>query len=186
MVAGHRTPYVMVLDLDGRPTPQYTLPDYGHDLTHFILNWLGYSEAYINVHHLPDTITAWVSFVTMLFMLAHPRRFLILRRTTIIFAILFLFRAFTVTVTSLPDASPVCRAQFLNGAGYKREPIFPRSFARAFKFMLSPTTVRSLCVGSRGRSGDSNSFSKRPHKPQPNPHRRSRAATPSSRATRRS
>lgn len=108
---------------------------------------MGYSEAYINVHHLPDTITAWISFLTLLFVLAHPRRFLIIRRTTIIFAILFLFRAFTVTVTSLPDASPVCREQFLTGAGYKHQPMFPRSFARAFKFMLSPTTVCSLRVG---------------------------------------
>lgn len=57
-----------------RPTPQYTLPDYGHDLTHVILNWLGYSEAYINVHHLPDTITAWLSCLTTLFVLAHPVR----------------------------------------------------------------------------------------------------------------
>lgn len=128
-----------------RPTGRYTLPDYGHDLTEYILGNMGYTDTYVNAHHLPDTIVAWVSGFTMCFVLAHPRRFLIIRRALIIFAILFFFRAFTVTVTSLPDASPVCRAQFLNGAAYKSQPMFPRSFIRAFRFMLSPTTVRTDC-----------------------------------------
>jgi shingomyelin synthase len=64
----------------------------------------------------------------MAFILTHPRRFLIMRRIAIVFAVLFIFRAFTVTVTSLPDASPTCVAQFTNETGaYKREKMFPKA-----------------------------------------------------------
>lgn len=125
-----------------RPTGRFTLPDYGHDLTEFILKQMGYTDGYIAVHHIPDTITIWLSAFTTLFVLAHPRRFLIVRRALIIFGALFLLRAFTVTVTSLPDASPMCQAQFKANVSYKRLPMFPRVFKRAIKFLLSPSTVR--------------------------------------------
>jgi len=124
-----------------RPTGKFSLPDPWHDLTDWVLHYLGFSDE-INWHHIPDLFVAWVSAFTMAFVLMHPRRFLILRRVTIIFGILFFFRSLTVLMTALPDPSPVCRRQF-GVVSYKRLPMFPRVFYRAFKFMMSPTTVRA-------------------------------------------
>ena len=45
-----------------------------------------------------------------------------------------------MTVTSLPDASPTCVAQFVGPSGeYKKEAMFPKVFIRAFKFLMRPT-----------------------------------------------
>lgn len=105
------------------------------------------------MHHIPDAITISLSLFTLAFVIAHPRRFLIIRRAFIIFGMLFIMRSFTVTLTSLPDASPVCQGQF-GRVNYKRQPMFPRVFFRAFKFMLSPGSVRlGLGMGMDGGAG---------------------------------
>lgn len=83
-----------------------------------------------------------LSVATLALIALHPQRFMILRRLLVLFGIMFLLRAVTVSVTQLPDASPTCQAQFgdpKRGA-YKRQPMFPKAFYRAWVFMTSPTS----------------------------------------------
>ncbi|CAM9304911.1 unnamed protein product [Phaeothamnion confervicola] len=139
MVSTRRNPYNLLLDLDGNPLTTHTLPDLGHDLWAFVLRQLGHHTDYIDEHHLPDTWVALLARTTCIFGTLHPRRCLVWRRTLVIFGCLLLLRAVSVSVTVLPDASPVCRAQFGSSAGlYKAEQMFPRVFAEAAAFAVAP------------------------------------------------
>jgi len=141
VVAGHRTPYIAVLDLDGAVTGKHTLPDLGHDLWGFVLKQLGYSVDYVPSYGLPDSMVSFLTVVTLIFVAVHPKRLQILRRSIVILGIMMWLRALCVSFTQLPDASPVCYEQFtdpVKGA-YKREAVFPRAFFRAWKFFWDPT-----------------------------------------------
>ena len=149
--AGWRTPNVRFLDLQGRETSANTLPDFGHDVVTLLCKRVfGEEYEYIDMFELPDMFVAVFTPLCLIFIVLHPRRFMIFRRVFVIFGILNLLRSFTVVVTSLPDASPACHAQFKSidtlGA-YKSQPFFPTGFAKAALLM----TQRKCCnsAGSR-------------------------------------
>jgi hypothetical protein len=125
-IAGYRTPWIHILDLEGRVTGSVTLPDLGHDLLPY-LDWF----------RLPDHFIEANLAMFLVLIAIHPKRFLIIRRGTMILALIYILRSYTVLVTSLPDASPACQAQFhdpMTGA-YKREPMFPKVFRRGLKVL---------------------------------------------------
>ena len=139
--AGYRTPWLLVRDLNGRETTQRTLPDIGHDAWAQLSGWLGWERPYVDNYALPDILVSRLAVATLLFVVLHPQRFMILRRVLLLFGIMMCLRAVTVTVTQLPDASPTCQAQFgypRRGA-YKHQPMFPRAFHRAWVFFWDPT-----------------------------------------------
>mmetsp|Transcript_34586 Transcript_34586/g.44133 ORF Transcript_34586/g.44133 Transcript_34586/m.44133 type:complete len:407 (+) Transcript_34586:155-1375(+) len=139
VIAGYRTPHTQILSLDGAVTHQVTLPDLGHDLWAAVLNWLDHQRDYIDFHSLPDKMLEHLGKATLLFMLLHPKRLMIIRRVAVILGILCFCRATTVSVTTLPDASPTCHAQFFNETGfYKSQPIFPKAFIRGWIFLMAP------------------------------------------------
>ena len=53
-------------------------------------------------------------------MVGHPQRFKILRRVLAIFSKINFYRSFTVIVTSLPDASPICARQWDDPTGKRK------------------------------------------------------------------
>ncbi|CAM9877557.1 unnamed protein product, partial [Ectocarpus sp. 4 AP-2014] len=67
---------------------------------------------YIDEHALPDRMVSFAGMVGDLFILCHPQRLKIMRRVFIIFGTVLMMRAVSVSVTVLPDASPVCRERF--------------------------------------------------------------------------
>ncbi|KAG5182220.1 hypothetical protein JKP88DRAFT_269940 [Tribonema minus] len=137
MVSSHRNPYIRLLDLHGNLLPTHTMPDLGHDLWAVVLTRLGHHTDFIDEHSLPDRLVSALGRVTFFLIIAHPRR-----RVSMIFGALLLMRAVSVSVTVLPDASPVCHAQFTSAAGaYKHQPLFPAVFARAARFVLDPTST---------------------------------------------
>lgn len=146
VTAGWRTPNIVILDLDGAPTSAKTLPDVGHDLFARLVVWWsgqpGVEFDYMAYFDVPDKFIAIVGSLTTLFMLAHPQRLLILRRMTAIFGFINLLRAVCVACTSLPDASPRCISQFGDPArgAYKRRPIFPKAYGRAWKLLTAPSS----------------------------------------------
>jgi len=167
VVAGYRTPWIDRKDLDGKSTGQGTLPDIGHDLCSALVTAMGFDNAEvdlwleINGFLIPDTVVSIMASTTLIFVLAHPKRFQILRRTLIIQAFVFLLRSICVFSTQLPDAHPICQAQFTSPSGaYKRKPMFPKAFARAWVVLWAHdehitcgdmvfsghTTVLSLCA----------------------------------------
>ena len=140
--AGYRTPWLLVRDLDGKETAQRTLPDLGHDIVEMVADSLGARTKYIDHYSLPDELVSALFVATLILIALHPQRFMILRRLLVLFGMMFLLRAVTVSVTQLPDASPTCQAQFgdpIRGA-YKRQKMFPKAFRRAWIFLTSPTS----------------------------------------------
>ncbi len=109
--------------------PSSSLPP-GHDLVRYILRWWGHSHDFVNVYSIPDTLVFYCFLATFLFIAIHPKRFKILRRMLVVFGIMNLLRAFTVSVTQLPDAAPICQSQFTDPVTgeYKRLPMFPKAF----------------------------------------------------------
>eukprot|EP00752_Nemacystus_decipiens_P007567 g6760.t1 len=138
MVATHRNPYAMLLDRSGEPLRVHTLPDLGHDLWAFFLTRLGHHTDYIDEHALPDRMVSFAGTVAHLFILCHPQRLKIMRRVFIIFGTVLLMRAVSVSVTVLPDASPVCRDRFEEDAAIAE--LFPGAFLEAARFVWSPTS----------------------------------------------
>ncbi|RMX69290.1 hypothetical protein DD238_002627 [Peronospora effusa] len=127
VIAGWRTPNVVILDFAKQSTDVKTLPDLGHDLFKFVMTKFYGQTTYIEWFDLPDEFLAAVGTLTSFIMVLHPRRLLIIRRFCFIFAIINLMRACCVAVTSLPDASPLCISQFDTERGnYKPLPIFPK------------------------------------------------------------
>ena len=140
VIAGWRTPNVIILNLESQDNGEKTLPDLGHDLFKYSMSFLYGDTDYIDWFELPDEFIYAVGTCTMLFLVFHPRRLLILRRVMSIFAWINLLRACCVAVTSLPDASPMCISQFNTDRGlYKSTPIFPRAFFRAWKVLIRPS-----------------------------------------------
>ncbi|CAM9665973.1 unnamed protein product, partial [Sphacelaria rigidula] len=66
---------------------------------------------YIDEHALPDRMVSFAGNVAFLFIFCHPQRLKISRRVFMIFGTVLLMRTVSVSVTVLPDASPVCRAR---------------------------------------------------------------------------
>ncbi|CAI5721880.1 unnamed protein product [Peronospora effusa] len=140
VIAGWRTPNVVILDFAKQSTDVKTLPDLGHDLFKFVMTKFYGQTTYIEWFDLPDEFLAAVGTLTSFIMVLHPRRLLIIRRFCFIFAIINLMRACCVAVTSLPDASPLCISQFDTERGnYKPLPIFPKAFFRAWKVLIRPS-----------------------------------------------
>lgn len=77
-----------------------------------LLGRLGHHTDYIDEHALPDRMVLFAGKLTFLFILCHPHRLKIMRRVFTIFGTVLLMRAVSVTVTVLPDASPICREKF--------------------------------------------------------------------------
>jgi hypothetical protein len=142
MISTHRNPNVRVFDLDGNALQSHTLPDLGHYLWSVVLNAVGHHTDYIDEHSLPDKLVSALGHVTLFLMACHPRRFMIFRRVFMIFGLLLLMRAVSVSVTVLPDASPVCHEQFTSASGdYKKAALFPRAFYQAAQFVLRPRSM---------------------------------------------
>ncbi|OQS04246.1 hypothetical protein THRCLA_03511 [Thraustotheca clavata] len=140
VVAGWRTPHVVILTLDRKDSGEKTLPDLGHDLFKWVMTKIYGQTTYIDWFDLPDEFIAFVGSIIALTFIVHPRRLLIIRRFTAIYAWINLLRAFCVAVTSLPDASPQCISQFETSKGaYKSHPIFPKAIYRAWKVLLRPS-----------------------------------------------
>ena len=145
VVAGYRTPNVVVLDLDSRPIEGLkTLPDIGHDVFRRLVQaWYGAAEfEHIDWFELPDVFMGFVGASTLFFILIHPQRLLVLRRMMAVFGFINFLRAICVVSTSLPDASPRCQAQFSDPhtGAYKRRPMFTqRMFHRAGLLLLEPS-----------------------------------------------
>lgn len=143
VIAGHRTPWIVVNDLDGAPTASFSLPDVGHDLWAWALARSGYDADYVPGYRIPDRMVVDLTKFTLAFILFHPRRTQMLRRAIFILGIIMWMRTLSVTMTQLPDASPTCQAQFHDPQGrgaYKKRAIFPRAFGRAWTFMTAPTS----------------------------------------------
>ncbi|GLD93443.1 hypothetical protein PINS_up002035 [Pythium insidiosum] len=140
VIAGWRTPNVVILNLNKQDTGEKTLPDLGHDLFKFVMTKIYGHTTNLEWFDLPDEFIGTVGSVVGLLLVVHPRRLLILRRFCAIFACINLMRACCVTATSLPDASPLCISQFESGKGlYKSMPMFPKAFFRAFKVLTRPS-----------------------------------------------
>jgi hypothetical protein len=108
-----------------------------------VLNAVGHHTDYIDEHSLPDRLVAALGYVTLFLMTCHPRRFMIFRRVFMIFGLLLLMRAVSISVTVLPDASPVCHEQFTSASGdlNKKAALFPRAFYQAAQFVLRPRSM---------------------------------------------
>lgn len=140
VIAGWRTPHVVILSLDKKDSGENTLPDLGHDLFKYVMTKIYGQTTYIEWFDLPDEFIGAVGTLVAIILVLHPRRLLILRRFCAIFACINLMRACCVAVTSLPDASPQCISQFQSGRGsYKSLPIFPKAFYRAWKVLIRPS-----------------------------------------------
>lgn len=73
VIAGWRTPNVVILDFDGQPTSSKTLPDFGHDLFKFVMTKIYGQTAYIEWFDLPDEFIGAVGTVSAVFLILHPR-----------------------------------------------------------------------------------------------------------------
>lgn len=125
-IAGYRTPWIQVLDLNGETTGKYSLPDLGHEILPFI-----------DFFELPNFVVEMQLYMFLALLTFHPKRFIILRRTTLMLGIIYLFRSITVLLTSLPDSSPICHAQFMDSVtgSYKKNRLYPTVFYRALKIL---------------------------------------------------
>lgn len=142
-LAGYRNPQISILAPTWAvSTTHPTLPDIGHDVIGFFTEKVT-GKDYIDWYSLPDIFVQLLGFSMGLHIVLHPRRFLILRRLLFLFSCLYLLRSFTIIITSLPDASPICAEQFSQKNmenSYKNYPeeAIRKSFFRALKMMLAP------------------------------------------------
>ena len=126
------------------------LPDVGHELCRPYFEHLEQLYGLHVIRHLPDAFVGILLLaVVLLLLLDEPhRRLVITRRIFVSLGLILCFRAYCVTVTSLPDMSPHCRQQFEKSyywfgeqhvtGQYKRLPIFPKAFRRANKVFWNP------------------------------------------------
>lgn len=142
--AGWRTPNVQFLGLNGEVLHgTFSLPDLGHSLLGGALTFL-FGKDIMEWHALPDLFVSVSVGLTLVLIVQHPKRFIILRRLLAIYSLLNLLRAYTVIVTSLPDASPVCAKQFgdpktgLSPVNYKQRDMFPDVFYRGWLLLVEP------------------------------------------------
>ena len=151
--AGWRTPHIQILDYpDGKVVEgRYILPDLGLDMVQYAaekilpVEWTN-SDGCFHWTEGPDVILQIHVALAVFLIVISPQRFKIIRRLFLIFAILNLLRAFTVIVTSLPDASPKCAQQWTDPktGAYKARPIFPANLWRAFKVLQFHTTCGDM------------------------------------------
>ena len=137
-IAGYRNPQI-VITAPKWATTHTTLPDLGHDFVAFVMKRLTGQE-YIEMFEIPDYFVSIMGTVLVFFVFIHPRRFMILRRLFFVFSVLNVLRSLTVSMTSLPDASPKCAAQFDNST-YKNRPVdvaLVKSLQRAFLLVIQP------------------------------------------------
>ncbi|TYZ65473.1 hypothetical protein PybrP1_005037 [[Pythium] brassicae (nom. inval.)] len=155
VIAGWRTPNVVILDLNKQDTGEKTLPDLGHDLFKYVMTKIYGQTTYIEWFDLPDEFLAAVGTCIGILLIVHPRRLLILRRFCAIFACINMMRAFCVAVTSLPDASPNCISQAFDRAW--KVLVRPSQHitcgdmvfsGHTVFFMLCAMTVKTYCVKS--------------------------------------
>lgn len=94
-LAGYRNPQIQIVGPSWAKGTT-TLPDIGHDIIGRVTRkYLG--TDYIDWFELPDHFVSFMGSVCVLFILLHPRRFLIVRRLCLIFGMLNLLRSFTVS-----------------------------------------------------------------------------------------
>ena len=97
---------------------RYTLPDLGLDAVEWLgrtllpSSWLDNDAGCVNWPEGPDVFVHLHMMLFVILALISPQRLKIIRRLFVIFAILNALRAITVIVTSLPDASRKCAAQW--------------------------------------------------------------------------
>ena len=138
VIAGYRTPNVQMLDVKGNSIDAKTLPDLGHDFLEYIEQRTGSLQELLE----PDDFILMTGYFTLFFIVAHPKRLLIIRRLFAIFGYVNICRMVCVLTTSLPDSSPRCVSQFSNDNGaYKLKPMFPKVFFRAWHLTIKPSEV---------------------------------------------
>jgi len=141
VLAGWRTPNIQVLLLDSTLAPHRALPDLGHDMAETI--WAILPFSFRNDMSMIDFNGMFLNlfgYPLLVFSFLHPLRHMIVRRTSFVYSWINVFRAVCIVVTSMPDASRECQAQFGTPLGaYKSTSRLPRAFGRAFKVMLDPS-----------------------------------------------
>ena len=128
VVAGYRNPNIVITS-PAWAADKPNLPDLGHDLIAAIIRPITGQE-FISSSHIPDQFVLGMGFPTILFILIHPLRFLIIRRTFIAFTFLNLLRSCTILMTSFPDSSPNCIAQFSDHTGAYKNNTFSVAFRK--------------------------------------------------------
>lgn len=78
VVAGWRTPNVIILTLTKENSGEKTLPDLGHDLFKYVATRI-YGSFVIRYFHLPDQFLATVAGIVVLMLVFHPRVRLVCR-----------------------------------------------------------------------------------------------------------
>lgn len=78
VVAGWRTPNVIILTLTNEDSGEKTLPDLGHDLFKYVATRI-YGSFVIRYFHLPDQFLAAVAGIVVLMLVFHPRVRLVCR-----------------------------------------------------------------------------------------------------------
>jgi len=106
-ISGYRTP---LINIEGPnwAKQKHTLPDLGHDLVEYLFE----GSDILDWAVLPHRFANLMILCAVVFSLIHPKRLLVLRRFLVVFAILSFLRGICVLVTSMPDPSLDCRAQF--------------------------------------------------------------------------
>lgn len=138
--AGWRTPNIRIMDFTGdKMLPGRILPDLGHDFLEIMERFEWFR---LIAHREPDVPLQIVGYVVTAFVFTHPKRMMMFRRIFAVFGYVNVLRAICVSLTSLPDSSARCGAQFGDPSGeYKLENMFPQVFHRALILTLYPSTV---------------------------------------------
>eukprot|EP00299_Pterocystis_sp_00344_P012824 c6212_g1_i1.p1 GENE.c6212_g1_i1~~c6212_g1_i1.p1 ORF type:complete len:305 (+),score=32.28 c6212_g1_i1:45-959(+) len=144
VLAGFRTPNIKVYDLDQNVLLYRGLPDFGHDLVAILKTHIGVYltpiASQFTTVDLNGVFLDIFGFPMIYLGFLHPQRTMLLRRVPFIFSCINILRAISISVTSLPDASPECHIQFETPSGeYKRAAMFPISFGRALRVMFDPS-----------------------------------------------
>lgn len=154
MVSTHKNPRVRLFGHDGVALAQHSvLPDIGHDVWAWFLARIGHPTSYIDDHALPDRLVVFLGRVTICLAALHPRRFMLFRRLFTIVGLVLLMRAVSVTVTVLPDASPVCQAKSNTPQDSN---MFPKVLLQAVQFVVSPSSI--ITCGDMVFSGHSSAL----------------------------
>jgi len=125
---------------DYRHPGAYQLPDIGFSLIPF-LDW----------PQLPNYIMTFMGCLTVIVIMWHPRRVMVVRRLLLIYGTLLILRSLTVISTSLPDPSPQCLELHLRGKYNNHESQAFDSFVTGLKQTLVP--IQSSTCGDLIFSG---------------------------------
>ncbi len=83
------------------------LPDIIHDILPEV-TYVNLPFWHHDPHLLPDLFIGILTASTVIFILLHKNRWIILRRFLVIYGTLMCMRSITIVVTNLPDALPKC------------------------------------------------------------------------------